>query len=83
MNHEALRLVIQRKLQAGRLPYDTITKAWGSPSDGETCDACDTVLSKEQLLMEGTTRQRRSLQFHVQCFKLWDEERRTARAQTA
>lgn len=79
MNHEALRLLIQRKIQDGRLPQDSITRAWGSPSDGEMCDACGTVLSKDQLLMEGSTQGRRSLQFHVACFQIWDAERRAVR----
>ena len=80
MDHEALRLLIQRKVRDGRLPHDTITKVWSSPSAGETCRACDTILSMDQLVMEGTTLTtgRRALQFHVQCFQIWDSERRSA-----
>jgi len=55
MNQEALRLLIRRKLQNGRLPQDNIRRVWSSPSDGETCDACDMILAKHQLLMEGIT----------------------------
>ena len=54
----------------------TASRAWGGPSDGETCDACDTRLLKVQLVMEGSTLARRHLQFHVRCFQLWDAERR-------
>jgi hypothetical protein len=43
MDQEALRRFIRRKLQDGRLPRDGIRRVWSSPSDGETCDACDTV----------------------------------------
>src|SRR5207237_6031271 len=46
---------IQRKIRDGRLPHDGITKVWSSPSAGETCDACDTILAKDQLVMEGET----------------------------
>ena len=79
MDHEVLRLLIQRKVRGGRLPHD-ITRVWSSPSDKEMCVACDTILSKEQLVMEGTTLRsgRRALQFHVRCFQVWDSERRTA-----
>ncbi len=55
MDQESLRLFIRRKLGDGRLPHDGIKRVWSSPSDGETCDACDTVLSKDQLVMEGVT----------------------------
>jgi hypothetical protein len=53
MDQEALRRLIRRKLRAGRLPRDGIKTVWSGPSDGETCDACDTVLAKTELLMEG------------------------------
>jgi hypothetical protein len=79
MDQESLRLVILRKLRDGRLPHDRLTRVWSSPSDGEMCDACDAILSKEQLLMEATTLVppgRRPIQFHVRCFQVWDHERR-------
>jgi hypothetical protein len=83
MNPEALHRVICRKLQDGRLPHGGITRVWSSPSDGERCDACGEILSKQQLLMEGTTQGRRQLRFHVLCFRLWDEVTRARLTQTA
>jgi hypothetical protein len=77
-DQEVRRRVIRRKLQNRRLPHDGIRTAWSTPSDGETCDACDTVLTKDQLLMEavllglGT----RSIRMHIRCFQIWDQERR-------
>jgi hypothetical protein len=78
MDQESLRLLILRKLRAGRLPRDGTRTVWSGPSDGETCDACDTVLAKTELLMEGVTLGlgRRPLQLHVRCFQIWDLERR-------
>src|SRR4030095_12202006 len=78
MDQESLRLLILRKLRAGRLPRDGTRTVWSGPSDGETCDACDTVLAKTELLMEGATLDlgRRPLQLHVRCFQIWDRERR-------
>jgi hypothetical protein len=80
LNDETLRLRIQSKLHNGRLPHDGIRTAWSSPSAGETCDACDTALDKDQLLMEGACldRGRKPLQMHVRCFQIWDRERRAA-----
>ena len=78
MDQESLRLLILRKLRDGRLPHDGIRKVWRSPSDGETCDTCDTVFARDQLLMEGVTLDlgRRPVQLHVRCFQVWDHERR-------
>ncbi len=55
MDQESLRLLVRRKLQDGRLPHDGIRRVAGSPSAGETCDACDAILAMDQLLMEGIT----------------------------
>ena len=78
MDQESLRSLILCKLRDGRLPHDGIRTVWSSPSDGETCDACDTVLAKTELLMEGVTLDLggRPLQLHVRCFQVWDHERR-------
>lgn len=80
MEQESLRLFIRRKIQNGRLSHAGIRRIWSSPSDGQTCDACDVTLAKEQLLMEGITLGlgRRRFQFHVRCFQIWDHERRAA-----
>jgi hypothetical protein len=80
MDQESLRLLIQHKIRDRRLPHDGITKVWSSPSDGEMCDACDTVITKDQSLMEGFPLDlgRRPFQMHVRCFHIWDHERRAA-----
>ena len=77
MDQEPLRIHIRRKLQDGRLPHDGMRRVWSSPSAGETCDACDAVLMKDQMLMEGAALDlgRRHLQLHVRCFQVWDHER--------
>jgi hypothetical protein len=69
MDEEVLRRVIQRKLQSGRLPHDGIRTVWSTPGDGETCDACDTVHTRNQLLMEAVLLGlgQRSIRMHVRC----------------
>jgi hypothetical protein len=54
MDQESLRVLIRRKLQNGRLPNDGIKKVWSSRSNGEACDGCDAILSKDEMLMEGS-----------------------------
>ena len=79
MDNEALRLLVQRKLRDGRLPNDRFPVVWSGPSAGETCDACDAILTKQHLLMEGTRgRKTPPVYFHVSCFGVWDLERRAA-----
>ena len=74
MEQESLRLLIRGKLAYGLLPHNSIHRIWGGPSHGETCDACD-LLSHASLAGRPHER-RRPLQLHVECFWLWDFERR-------
>jgi hypothetical protein len=81
MEIEAIRVVIRQKLQDGRLPLASMPRLWGGPADGEMCDACDMLITKEQLVMEGiasTLSDEKPIQFHVSCFHIWDHERRAA-----
>ena len=76
MEKNALRLLIQSKLADGRLPQDSIRRVWGGPGAGETCDACEELISKTQFVMEGiSTTGGKGIQFHIRCLDLWDEER--------
>ena len=89
MDNESLHLLIRGKLQSGLLPYNHIPRIWGAPGSGETCDGCDLVIEPPDMVMEGITLTdgspglhgnqhdpRRPLQLHVECFYLWDMERR-------
>jgi hypothetical protein len=77
MDQEVLHLLIRRKIRNRRLPNDGIRAAWSTPSDGETCDACDTVLTQDQLLMEAVLLGgKRSIRMHIRCFQIWDLEKR-------
>jgi hypothetical protein len=53
MQTEALRVLVRQKLVDGRLPYNHIPRISGGSGDGETCDACDTLITEEELVMEG------------------------------
>ena len=74
---EALRLLVRQKLADGRLAADYVPRTWGSLGNGRTCDACEQVVRKSQLMIEGasTDDQQPDLTFHVPCFYLWETER--------
>ena len=78
MEDLALRLLIRSKLADGRLPHKSTPQVWGGPGNNETCDACTETISKAQLVIEATGGDRRTMQFHVRCFNLWNAERRVA-----
>jgi hypothetical protein len=79
MEAEDLRLLIRSKLNDGSLPYDSMPKFWGGVGGGEQCDACEALITKEQLVIEGVASMhtdKKPTQFHVKCFYVWDAERR-------
>jgi hypothetical protein len=76
MDTELLRRIIRNKLAKGGLPNDSIPRMCGRPTAGETCDGCDEIVTKPQMLMEGTNDAGRSIKLHVHCFYIWDNERR-------
>jgi hypothetical protein len=79
MDKQDLRSVIRAKLVDGRLPVDSIPRIWGGPAEAETCDACETLIAGDQMVIEGISLAggRKPLQLHTLGFSIWDEERRT------
>jgi hypothetical protein len=73
MEQETLRHLIRRKLADGRLPQNSIPRLWGGAGNGETCDACEEIITKTQFVMEGvSTTGGKGIQFHVGCLHIWD-----------
>ena len=79
MERAALRSLIKAKLVVGGLPQDSLPRVWGLRGDGETCDACGTIVATHQHSIEGLAigDGKRRLRFHVECYSLWDGLRRT------
>jgi len=77
MDPEAIRVLIQAKIQDRRLPRRSIRRVFSSPSTGEKCDACETVVSMDQLVVEGVALVpgTRAFKLHIRCFEIWDHER--------
>ena len=87
MDKAVLRILIRTKLQDGRLPVNNVPRLWGGPGNGEKCDACEAIITKDQMVMEGISLAAgggRTLQTHSECFQIWDDERRRfSRARTS
>ena len=75
----ALHLLVRHKIQDGRLPHNRIAKISSGPGVGNTCDACETLITKEQLVTKVALADGRGARgvvlFHSLCFQLWDAER--------
>jgi hypothetical protein len=78
MEQVSLRTIIRGKLVDGRLPLTAITRVWGGYGNGEECTACELIIRKDQFVMEGMGETKTPVQFHLECFYLWDAERRAA-----
>jgi hypothetical protein len=53
MEADALLLLIRSELNDGRLSDVDIPRISSGVGNGERCDACDTPIAKNQLLVEG------------------------------
>jgi hypothetical protein len=80
MVQEALRLLIRRKLEDGRLPRGSAPRAFGRPGNWQKCDACEEIITTHSLMMEvyAQTDDTSSVRFHGDCYILWNEEPRAA-----
>jgi hypothetical protein len=80
VDEQALRVLIRTKLQDGRLPRFSEPRVWGGSGRGETCAACETAITRDELTVEGIPRAADgsiSIFLHVRCFNVWSEEART------
>ena len=77
MDEDSLRALINSKLADESLSHDHILGMLVGPGQGEICDACTLVIDTNHLVMKGvsTGRAEGAVQFHVKCFRLWDEVR--------
>lgn len=77
VSQHTLQGLIRQKLADGRLPLNNIPRVWGGPGHGELCDACDEVIAKDALVIEGMSfaEGRSPLRLHIECFYLWQQER--------
>ena len=79
---ESLRVLIRAKLADGQLPHGNI-RVSGGPGSGETCVACGEAITTSNFVMQGVSGGVRAVEFHVQCFYVWDIERATRHLSSA
>ena len=78
MDMKAARDRVYHMLQSGHLPSGGVSTFIGSPANGEMCDVCADRIVVGQLITCGFMNEAtppRTIQFHVQCFEIWQEER--------
>ena len=77
MDFRAIRLMIRRKLETGRLPLEKSRRVLGRSASGEACGGCDMTIGVGQVAMDGFVRKAggRALQLHLRCFEIWTQER--------
>ena len=73
------RVRIRRKLAEGRLPRNTIKRVGRAPANEEMCDGCGEIVPKGTMIMEGVNPNGQRIHFHLECFYIWDQERRFPR----
>ena len=76
MDQQTRRRLIQGKLLDGTLPYDSIPRVWGGAGYGEMCNGCNDIIEAAQFVMEWINLRGEGIQLHVECFYIWDQERR-------
>jgi hypothetical protein len=83
---ETVRHTIRLKLCDGSLPHDGIPATIpGRPGDDSACGACDHIVTSRDLMIVvprhaaplSAPHEATSIAFHADCFRLWNEERRT------
>lgn len=63
------------------LSHISIKSVLSGPGDGEKCDACELPVTQAQLVTDVVLVDRkRTMQLHVECFQLWDDETRALKA---
>jgi hypothetical protein len=72
---KSLRALIREGLESGALTRKGVQRVSGGPGKGERCIACHGIIAQTHFAMEGIDDHGTTLQFHVECFSLWNIER--------
>jgi len=76
MDADVVRQLIHRRLEDGRLPHGRMAEVRAQSGDGQLCDGCGAGITTKQTVVSGLAVEDWShLQFHADCFDIWDVER--------
>lgn len=76
MDRAIVEELIRLKLQSHRLPGRAAVGFRETAGDGQPCDACDSPIDRrEKAVLVMVSLEWLSVRFHVDCYKVWDEER--------
>lgn len=77
MDSERRRQLIRGRLSDGRLPSNGVARVWGGVGRGEVCDGCEKTITVVDFIFGGasTSAGQPGIQMHVECFRIWDDER--------
>lgn len=70
-----LRSRVIAKLAAGKLPLEHAKQAWGGPSQGQRCSACDERIAAAEAELEAAAADGITRYFHPRCYHLLERER--------
>ena len=72
---QPISVLIREKLEAGRLPREHFPRIRNGPGNGETCDGCEAIVARAQMMMESPDARGHRVQFNVGCYYVWVVER--------
>ena len=76
MDPDLVRQLVPRKLLERRLPRGRASDIWALLGEGQTCDGCgEPIVAKQQAVWAIATQDWTSIQFHADCYQIWDTER--------
>jgi hypothetical protein len=75
---------VREKLHAGVLPLDDPLKVWAGIGSGDACSACEKPILRAQTEYEVQYYDERPpIRLHVECYGVWEVERRRRRHRSA
>jgi len=77
---DVVRQRIRHRIEDGRLPRDRTIELWRGAGFGHTCDGCGLTITTADRMSLICADDWRAVRFHVECFQIWDTERRAAKA---
>jgi hypothetical protein len=77
MDRPLVQQLVRRRINDGRLPVGRAVGIWEMLGDGRPCDACGEPINPgETLVLAMVSLEWMSVRLHVDCYKVWDGERR-------